>query len=64
MTQVPNHTQAADEPIVIGDSARVYVNDLLASGLYGDTFSEVVEAIILRGVREAIDMKIIRIREF
>lgn len=46
------------------DSTKVYIEDLRKTGLYGWHIDEVVETLLLRGIREAITMKIIAIREF
>ena len=46
------------------DSTKTYVEDLQATGLYGYDFSSVVETLLLRGIREAITMKLIQPRTF
>lgn len=46
------------------DSTRAYIEDLKKTGLYGWHFDTVVETLLLRGIREAIDKKHIAPRVF
>ena len=46
------------------DSTVIYLKDMQKTGLYGYSFDAVVEELLLRGVREAIDKKYIEPRAF
>lgn len=46
------------------DSTVTYIRDVQKTGLYGHSFDAVVEELVLRGIREAIDKKYIAGRVF
>lgn len=54
----------AGKKSICAASTHAYLDDLLATGLYGMDRQEVIEGLLLRGVREAIDAKIIGLRNF
>lgn len=60
------HFECTQSPYVgkLSKTKTDYIGDLIDTHLYGESHDEVVETLVLRGIREAIEKKLIAVRTF
>lgn len=62
MTRPPNKKKSNTVRITINPMVRLYIDDLLASGLYGSTDGEAAKKLVIDGIESAIERRLIEKR--